>query len=225
MKIRSWKNETWEKVLEREEKKPYMAALRSFLEEERRQYEVYPPADRELAALNMCPLGDVRVVVLGQDPYHTPGYATGLSFSSGKIPPPPSLEAIMQELAGEGMISDWEGFTGNLTPWAARGALLLNTILTVRCGEAKSHQGVGWEEFTEAVIRAVNREPRTIGWLLMGREAQRTALLRCSVSDRHAVVCVPHPSPLSRGFSGSRPFSRLNDELVKKGAKPFDWSL
>ena len=214
----------WNPILRDELSQPYWHELQSFVADERRRAPVYPPADQVFAALHLTPYADVRAVILGQDPYHGPGQAHGLCFSvphGQRIPP--SLANIHRELQDDLGIAPPRH--GNLEPWARQGVLLLNTTLTVRGGEAASHQGRGWEAFTDAVIRAVDAKPERVVFVLWGSSARRKrALLDLS---RHAVVESAHPSPLSahNGFLGSRPFSRVNALLEEAGRPPIDWRL
>ena len=184
---------------------------------------IYPPGNLIFRALDACPLPRVRVVILGQDPYHGAGQAEGLAFSvpSG-VPLPPSLQNIKKEIATDpGHASSLPD--GHLLPWAEQGVLLLNTTLTVAAGRAASHQGLGWETFTDAIIEAVNRHCEHVVFLLWGTPARRKA----SMIDRsrHLILEAPHPSPLSahRGFFGCRHFSQTNDYLVHWGKEPIHW--
>lgn len=215
--------EGW-KTLEPERSRPYLGALERYLAEERAQGPVYPPADQVFRALKLTPRDRVRVVLIGQDPYHGTGQAHGLAFSvpSG-VPSPPSLRNLLKEREADlGLpVPD----TGDLTPWAREGVLLLNAVLTVRDGEAGSHHGQGWERFTDAVIRAVDRGKDPAVFLLLGNRAQAKAA--AVDRSRHRVIETPHPSPLSayRGFFGSRIYSRANEALESLGRAPVDWSL
>lgn len=214
----------WNPVLRGEFDKPYWAPLMAFVAAERAAHEVYPPHDEVFAALHLTPLADVKVLILGQDPYHGPGQAHGLCFSvRPRVPIPPSLRNIHKEL------HDDLGVTiprhGNLEAWARAGVLLLNTTLTVRAHQAASHQGQGWETFTDEVIRVVAAKQDRVVFVLWGAAARRK---RSFIdSSRHAVIESPHPSPLSahRGFFGSRPFSRANAALAEAGRTPVDWSI
>lgn len=210
--------------LRAEREEDYVAALEAFLDRERERHTVHPPRDRVFRALELTPLEDVRVVLIGQDPYHGPGQAHGLAFSVRPgVPKPPSLRNLLRELhddTGAPVPED-----GDLTPWARRGVLLLNAVLTVREGEPGSHRGQGWETFTDAVIGAVSGGPSPAVFLLLGNRAQEKA---AGVDrGRHAVIEAPHPSPLSawRGFFGSRVFSRANEALRERGLEPVDWGL
>lgn len=202
----------------------YWADLEAFLEAERDRHTVFPPRAQVFRALELTPRASVRVVLLGQDPYHGPGQAHGLAFS---VPPgvaaPPSLQNLLREREADLGLPAPAG--GDLTPWARRGVLLLNAVLTVRAGEAGSHGGQGWERFTDAVVRAVSDGPNPVVFLLLGNRARAKA---AGVDrGRHGVVEAPHPSPLSayRGFFGSRVFSRVNALLEERDREPVDWGL
>lgn len=215
----------WLPVLKQEFGKPYYRDLYGFVTEEYRRYTVYPPKEDLFNALHLTPLSKVKAVILGQDPYHNANQAHGLSFS---VPPsqkeiPPSLENIYKEL------HDDVGFripnNGYLKKWADEGVLLLNTVLTVRAHRANSHAGHGWEEFTDAIIRAVNDVGRPVVFMLWGRNAiNKKSML---TNPRHLVLTAPHPSPLSayRGFFGCRHFSAANEFLKQHGAEPIDWQI
>lgn len=214
----------WNPVLRSEFNKPYWRPLQEFVHAERRRGPVYPPHEEVFAALHHTPLAGVRAVILGQDPYHGPDQAHGLCFSvRPPTPPPPSLKNIFIELESDLGIP--RPATGSLIPWAEQGVLLLNTVLTVRGGQANSHRGQGWEQFTDAVIDVVNGLDRRVVFILWGSAAQ-SKLDRLRL-DVHAAITSPHPSPLSaaRGFFGSRPFSRTNGLLTEAGCDPIDWTL
>lgn len=222
----------WNPVLRGELDQPYWVELQAFVATDRQQHTVYPPHDDVFTALHSTPLADVKVVILGQDPYHGPRQAHGLSFSvqdGQRIPP--SLRNIHKELAADLGIATPEH--GNLLAWAEQGVLLLNTSLTVRAGQAGSHAGKGWETFTDRVIATVAAQPRHIVFLLWGNHArQKTALIREASRSaengvEHTIVESPHPSPFAahKGFFGSRPFSRTNEALVTAGQTPVDWRL
>ncbi len=200
-----------------------LAALDRFVAEERRHHDVYPPAGKEFEALRLTPFAKVRAVILGQDPYHEPGQAHGLAFSTLSRKRPPSLNNILKELESDCGFKMPE--SGSLEPWAQHGVLLLNTVLTVQRGRAGSHAGHGWEQFTSAVVDAVAAKPEPIAFLLWGDPARSKG--RMIDRARHVVVEGPHPSPLSawRGFSGSKPFSTANRELVRRKRPEIDWSL
>lgn len=215
--------ESWREALAPEFEKLYFALLTDRIRTEYQTGTIYPPAGQIFRALDLCPLPQVRVVLLGQDPYHGAGQAEGLSFSvPDGTPVPPSLRNIKQEIASDlGRPSIISG--GNLLPWVQQGVLLLNTTLTVRSGQAASHQGLGWETFTDEVIMAVNRQREHVVFLLWGTPARRKA----SMIDRtrHLILEAPHPSPLSasRGFFGCRHFSACNTYLQQYGLTPIEW--
>lgn len=213
----------WNPLLRGEFEKPYWASLQTFVEGERKQHAVYPARENVFAALHHTSYADTKVLILGQDPYHGPNQAHGLCFSvQHGVPPPPSLVNIFKELHSDLGISIPKH--GNLQAWAQRGVLLLNTTLTVRAGQAASHQGKGWEAFTDEVIRVVNEKPFVV-FVLWGAHARKKKLL--IDTDRHAVIESAHPSPLSahNGFFGSRPFSKINGALLAAGMSDIDWSL
>lgn len=214
----------WAQALNGELEKPYYIALKHFVVKEYTEHTVFPPAADLYNALHFTPLSKVRVLILGQDPYHDDNQAHGLAFSvpmGQKIPP--SLVNIYKELAEDlGIDTPAHGY---LKHWADQGVLLLNTVLSVRAHEANSHQGQGWEQFTDAVIRAVNQKPEPVVILLWGKPAQKK--LAMLDNPNHLVLCAPHPSPLSayRGFFGSKPFSQANAFLKANGAGEIDWRL
>jgi uracil-DNA glycosylase len=217
--------ESWKRELGAEFPKPYFAALKEFLlEEKRRGVPVYPPGPLIFNAFNHTPFDKVKVVILGQDPYHGPGQAHGLCFSVPRgVRPPPSLQNIFKELR------DDIGFRipdhGNLEAWADRGVFLLNATLTVRGGSPGSHQGKGWEEFTASAVSALSERREGIVFLLWGRHAIAKQPLIDAV--RHHVLTAPHPSPFSadRGFFGCRHFSRTNAILRDSGNEPVEWQI
>jgi uracil-DNA glycosylase len=214
----------WNPILRGEFDKPYWADLQQFVAAERARATVFPPHDEVFSALHLTPYTTTRVLILGQDPYHGPGQAHGLCFSVRRgVRVPPSLVNIHKELHADlGLpIPDH----GNLEAWARQGVLLLNTTLTVRSGRAGSHQGKGWETFTDEVIRAVDARPDHVVFILWGGHARKKKALIHRA--RHTIVESAHPSPLSahNGFFGSRPFSRTNEALVAHGQEPIDWSL
>ena len=214
---------SWLHVLASVFKTDQMRQLRSFLVEEKRKHTVYPPNRYIFNALNTTPLSEVKVVILGQDPYHGKGQAHGLSFSVNQgIMPPPSLQNIFRELQND--LRAPLPPHGNLTHWAQQGVLLLNTVLTVRASKAGSHRNRGWEFFTDHVIQAVSQQPRPVVFILWGRQAQAKKQL---IAAQHLVIESPHPSPYSadRGFFGSRPFSRCNQFLQHHGITPIQWSI
>ncbi len=214
----------WKEALAAEFAAPYFYELRDFLVQERREHTIYPPAPDVFNALRYTPLSEVKVMILGQDPYHGPGQAHGLSFSVRPgVRIPPSLRNIFKELQ-----SDIPGFTpprdGYLRPWAQQGVLMINAVLTVRAGQANSHQGKGWEQMTDAVIRAVNARPGRVVFVLWGAYARKKA--RLITGPQHVIIESAHPSPLSEAkFFGTRPFSRVNAALEEAGASPIDWQL
>ena len=218
-------HESWLDVLRDELEQLYMRDLRAFLVEEvaaGRGY--YPSADRVFNALALTPFDDVRVVVLGQDPYHGRGQAMGLCFSVPPgVPAPPSLQNIHKELASD--LGLGRPSSGDLTPWAERGVLLLNAVLTVSPGRPASHAGKGWEQFTDRAIRELSERREGIVFLLWGRYAQQKGIV--VDARRHHVLSAAHPSPYSaaNGFFGCRHFSRANELLASNGQAPLDWTL
>lgn len=215
----------WYEAVGGEFKKPYYARLYKFVKEEYSKNVIYPPSDDIFNALHLTPLKDVKVLILGQDPYHEPGQAHGLSFSvlPGKADTPPSLVNIYKELQED--LGCKVPNNGYLKKWADQGVLLLNTVLTVRAHAANSHQGKGWEQFTDAIIRALNEQDRPIVYMLWGRPAQmKKAMLN---NPKQLVLTAPHPSPLSayRGFFGCKHFSKCNEFLESQGIKPIDWQI
>jgi uracil-DNA glycosylase len=212
----------WNPILKSEFDEQYWVRLQEFVQSERRRTTVYPEPQDVFAALHLTSFADTKVVILGQDPYHGPGQAHGLCFSVRPgVPMPPSLRNIVRELHDDLGCPMPEH--GNLESWARSGVLLLNTTLTVRSGEAASHQGQGWETFTDRVIGAVNDKPHGVVFILWGASSRRKKSL--IDTTRHAVIESAHPSPLSahNGFFGSRPFSRANEALIKFGLDPIDW--
>ncbi|WP_223477213.1 uracil-DNA glycosylase [Oricola indica] len=218
-------HESWLTPLQGEFDSPYMAALKQFLVAEKQAGKhIFPPGAEWFHALDATPLDDVRVVILGQDPYHGPGQAHGLCFSVRPgVRVPPSLVNIYKELKADLGIEP-PGH-GNLEAWAKQGVLLLNAVLTVEAHRAASHQGKGWERFTDAVIRLVNDRDRPAVFILWGAYAQRKAAF--VDQSKHCIIKSPHPSPLSahNGFFGSKPFSKANAFLQDKGLEPIDWRL
>lgn len=213
----------WDDVLQEELSKPYFMELMSWLDQEYNQFAVYPPREFLFQALKLTSYAETKAVILGQDPYHGPGQAHGLSFSVlPGVRIPPSLRNMYKELSSDLGIP--APHTGTLTPWAQQGVLMLNTVLTVRDGEPASHQGKGWERFTDAVIEALNRRAKPVVFVLWGSHAQKKG--EKIDLTRHDVISSAHPSPLAarRGFFGSRPFSRINDFLRDHGEEPIDWS-
>jgi uracil-DNA glycosylase len=214
----------WNPVLRGELAKPYWQELQEFVRAERARTTVYPPGDEVFAALHLTPYTETRVLILGQDPYHGPRQAHGLCFSVRHgVAIPPSLANIHKELHDDLGIPAPDH--GNLEAWAVQGVLLLNTTLTVRAGNAASHQGRGWETFTDEVIRTVSAKDHPVVFILWGSHARRKRAL--IDTSRHTVIESAHPSPLSahNGFFGSKPFSRTNAALVAAGLDPIDWRL
>ncbi|XP_065807094.1 uracil-DNA glycosylase-like isoform X1 [Labrus bergylta] len=215
--------ESWREGLSAEFGKSYFKQLMRFVSEERKRHNVYPPAEHVFTWTQMCDIKDVKVVILGQDPYHGPKQAHGLCFSVKQpVPPPPSLENMYKEL-----VSDIEGFQhpghGDLTEWAKQGVLLLNAVLTVRAHQANSHKDKGWERFTDAVVQWLSNNREGLVFMLWGAYAQKkgAAINR----KRHHVLQAVHPSPLSahRGFFGCKHFSKANELLQQSGKSPVDW--
>ena len=213
----------WNPLLRAEFDKPYWSSLQSFVDNERQHHAVYPARENVFSALHHTSYADTKVLILGQDPYHGPNQAHGLCFSvQHGVAVPPSLVNIFKELHGDLGVPIPEH--GNLQAWARRGVLLLNTTLTVRAGQAASHQGKGWETFTDEVIRVVNEKPFVV-FVLWGAHARKKKAL--IDATRHAIIESAHPSPLSahNGFFGSRPFSKINAALRAAGMSDVDWSL
>ncbi len=218
----------WQAQLGDEVHKPYYQTLQAFLERERAQHTVFPPDADVFNALKLTPFESAKVLILGQDPYHDDGQAHGLAFSVRPgVPPPPSLLNIFKELRED------VGFripnNGYLVPWAEQGVLMLNAVLTVRAHQPASHQGKGWEVFTDAAIRALSEREQPLVFVLWGNYARkkRTIIDAAQQSAHHRVIEGPHPSPLSanRGFFGSRPFSKINAYLKEFGEPEIDWQL
>lgn len=214
----------WLAPLTPEFHKPYYRQLHHKVVEEYSNYLVFPPSEDIFNAFHLTPLHEVKVVILGQDPYHNNGQAHGLCFSvKPDVEIPPSLVNIYKELHDD--LGCYIPNNGYLVKWAEQGVLMLNTVLTVRAHQANSHRGIGWEEFTDAAIRILNEQDRPIVFILWGSPAQKKkAMLN---NPKHLILEAPHPSPLSayRGFFGSRPFSKTNDFLVKNGLTPIDWQI
>lgn len=216
--------QSWKEALSEEFNKPYFRELAAELHREKQAgITVYPPGGSIFKAFELCPLDRVKVVILGQDPYHNPGQAMGLSFSVPEgIAAPPSLKNIFKEIESDLGIK-MSGST-DLSPWARQGVLLLNAVLTVRAGAAASHSGLGWQEFTDAVIRTISETRSGVVFLLWGNYAKTKAPL-IDIS-RHHILTAAHPSPLARGaFFGCRHFSRTNGILEHEGKSPIDWKL
>ncbi len=213
----------WESYIGDEFQKEYFTKLEHKIEEEYEKYMVYPKREHIFSALQYTKYEQVKVVILGQDPYHGPEQAHGLSFSVlPGVPTPPSLKNIFKELQND--IGAPVPNHGYLKKWADEGVLLLNTVLTVRAGQAHSHKKMGWEIFTDAVITKLSERQKPMVFVLWGKPAQEKKRL---ISDHHHIIEAPHPSPLSahRGFFGSRPFSKANDWLKEKGYKEIDWTI
>lgn len=214
----------WYQALKGEFKKDYYKTLFETVRTEYQTRQIFPQADDVFNAFHLTPLKDVKVVILGQDPYHGENQAHGLCFSvKPGVDIPPSLVNIYKELQDDlGCTIPSHGY---LTKWARQGVLMLNTVLTVRAHQANSHRGIGWEEFTDAAIRLLNEQDRPIVFILWGRPAQmKKSMLN---NPKHLILEAPHPSPLSsyRGFFGSKPFSKTNDFLVANGMEPIDWQI
>ena len=214
----------WDEILKGEFEKEYYLKIREFLKQEYSHYKVYPDMHDIFNSLKYADYDNIKVVIIGQDPYHEEGQAHGLSFSvKPNIEIPPSLVNIYKELHDD--LGCYIPNNGYLVKWAKQGVLLLNTVLTVRAHQANSHRGIGWEEFTDATIRVLNEQNRPIVFILWGAPAQRKKVMLNNPA--HLILEAPHPSPLSayRGFFGSRPFSKTNDFLVKNHLEPIDWQI
>ena len=217
-------NGDWYEVLKEEFGKPYYKQLFQTIKQEYNSRLIFPPADDIFNAFHLTPLKEVKVVILGQDPYHNHGQAHGLCFSVQKgVNVPPSLVNIYQELHDD--LGCAVPNHGCLTKWAEQGVLMLNTVLTVRAHQANSHRGIGWEEFTDAAIMALNAQERPIVYILWGTPAQRKA--RMLNNPQHLILRAPHPSPFSAagGFFGRRPGSQTNAFLEARGLEPIDWQI
>lgn len=214
----------WKEALSEEFRKPYYKELYSFVKKEYETTAVFPASQDILNAFEFTPLEEVKVVIIGQDPYHDVGQAHGLCFSvKPDVDIPPSLQNIYKELQDD--LGCYIPNNGYLVKWAKQGVLLLNTVLTVRAHQANSHRGHGWETFTDAAIRELNKQDRPIVFILWGKPAQsKKAMLN---NPKHLILEAPHPSPLSsyRGFFGSKPFSKTNTFLINNGEKPIDWQI
>ncbi len=214
--------ESWKKRLNKEFSSPYFSQLIEFIKEEKNIYPVFPPGPLIFNAFDKCPFDQTKVVIIGQDPYHGLGQAHGLCFSVPTgVKPPPSLVNIFKELKSD--IDKDIPSSGNLEHWASQGVLLLNATLTVRANTAGSHQNKGWEEFTDAAIRALNEEKEHLVFLLWGAYAQKKGSF--INTEKHLVLKAAHPSPFSayNGFMGCKHFSKTNDYLESKGIKPIKW--
>ncbi|MBQ3666011.1 MAG: uracil-DNA glycosylase [Lachnospiraceae bacterium] len=217
-------NNDWLEPLSKEFHKAYYKKLFLSMKEEYSKYPVYPMSEDIFNAFHLTPLHQVKVVIIGQDPYHEPGQAHGLSFSvKPGIDIPPSLVNIYKELHDD--VGTYIPNNGYLVKWAEEGVLLLNTILTVRAHTAMSHSNLGWQEFTDAAIQILNEQDRPIVYLLWGKPAQAKAVMLNN--PKHLILKAPHPSPLSayRGFFGCKHFSQANDFLVRNGIVPIDWQI
>ena len=214
---------TWNKILKEEMQKDYYQELQAFVQKRRAEVRVFPEEKNVFNALELTPFESVKVVILGQDPYHGFGQAHGLSFSVQKgIPLPPSLKNIYKELQGD--IGGEFPTEGDLSHWAKQGVLLLNTVLTVEEGNANSHKGKGWEKLTNRLIESLNELKHPVIFILWGKPAQDKEKL--ITNPNHVILKAPHPSPLSayRGFFGSKPFSRVNDILIQQRQTPIRWT-
>ena len=215
----------WLQAIGGEFRKPYYRQLYEFVKQEYSTRVIYPPADDIFNALHLTPLKDVKVLVLGQDPYHNEHQAHGLSFSvlPDQREIPPSLQNIYKELQDD--LGCYIPDNGYLEKWAKQGVLMLNTVLTVRAHQANSHQGKGWEQFTDAIIEAVNQKESPVVYMLWGRPAQ--SKIPMLTNRNHLILKAPHPSPLSayRGFFGCKHFSQANEFLQRGGVAPIDWQI
>jgi len=214
---------SWRKHLKGEREKPYFKELEKFVAAEQEKYTIYPPADKIFTALRLTSYEDTRVLLLGQDPYINKGQAHGLAFSveDKRAQIPPSLRNIYKELKDDVGIPPPNH--ANLTDWAKQGILMLNVVLTVREGQSNSHKNKGWETFTDEIIRVVNEKEETVVFVLWGKPAQKKIPL--IDAERHVIVQGAHPSPLARGFLGSRPFSQINEALKKANRGEIDWQI
>lgn len=214
----------WAELLHEEVRQPYFKQLWSWLREEYERAVVYPPYDHIFSALNVTSYSDTKIVIVGQDPYHGPGQAHGLSFSvQPGVKLPPSLQNMFKEGAAD--VGLKMPNNGSLLHWAKQGVLMLNTVLTVEQGQAASHRGKGWEKFTDRIIQLLNDRDRPIIFVLWGSHAQaKTSMIDLS---KHYIVQAPHPSPLSahRGFFGSKPYSKINNKLREWGEQEIDWQV
>ena len=216
--------ESWRRQLQEEFDKPYFEHLVGFVKEEYARYTVFPPGSRIFHAYNTCPFEKVKVVILGQDPYHEPGQANGLAFSvKPGVKLPPSLRNLFTELQSDCGITPPD--SGDLTAWAKQGVFLLNSSLTVEAGKAASHKDFGWQTFTDAVVQRLAALPQPVAFVLWGAHAQKKVGIAAHSPYPRLVLQAPHPSPLSayRGFFGSRPFSQINAFLAQHGQKQIDW--
>lgn len=217
-------HDTWFSVLEEEFEKPYFQQLKEFLKAERKQFVVYPPGSLIFQAFNCTPFHEVKVVLIGQDPYHGPGQAEGLSFSVPRgIKPPPSLINIFKEMKND--LGLEPPSHGHLGAWSLQGVLLLNAVLTVRAGQPGSHRGKGWEQFTDQVIQVLSEQREHLVFFLWGKYAQEKASL--IDETKHLVLRAAHPSPYSAasGFFGCKHFSKANAFLIQHGISPINWKI
>ncbi|RJQ36950.1 uracil-DNA glycosylase [Candidatus Microgenomates bacterium] len=213
---------TWKAVLKTEFDKPYWESLTTIIRDQYTTTTVYPPAQKVFRAFDLCPLDKVKVVIVGQDPYHGVSQANGLSFSvNDGVPLPPSLKNIYKEIQNDlGIIPS---SSGDLSRWASQGVLMLNSVLTVMAGKPASHSGMGWEQFTDAVIQSLNANRQNIVYLLWGKYAQTKG--EAIDRDKNLVLTSAHPSPYSAtNFFGNHHFSKCNDYLVKHSISPINWS-
>lgn len=213
---------SWKNILKDEFEKPYFKLLTQFIRKEYSSQQIYPPAKLIFNAFDQCPFDQVKVVIIGQDPYHNPGQANGLCFSvNDGVRVPPSLINIYKEIKDD--LGKNISESGNLERWSKQGVLLLNATLTVRAHQAGSHQGKGWEQFTDTVIDKLSNKRENLVFILWGSFAQRKG--ENIDANRHLILKSPHPSPLSahRGFFGNKHFSKTNDYLIQKGKEPVDW--
>lgn len=214
--------EDWKEVLSKEFNEPYFEKLTDFVKNEYKNHKIFPPLGELFSAFDLCPFNKVKVVIIGQDPYHGPGQAHGLCFSvRNGVKFPPSLRNIFKEINAD--LGTAVPQSGDLTRWATQGVLLLNATLTVRAHQAGSHQGKGWEQFTDAAINAISEQKEKVVFLLWGAYAQRKG--QVIDKSKHLVLESVHPSPLSasRGFFGNHHFSRANHYLVENGKSPIEW--
>lgn len=216
--------QTWREFVEHEAEQSYFRRLMNRVDAERQKFDVYPPREDMFSCFAACPLDSVKVVIIGQDPYHGPGQAHGMSFSVRPgVKLPPSLQNIFKELVDD--VGGEMPTSGYLEPWAKQGVLLMNTAWSVRRGQAGSHADYGWAEFSQHVLQLLNDYDQPLVFILWGAHAQKVGQV---VTDpKHLKIATAHPSPFSaqRGFFGSKPFSRANDFLVKNNRKPVDWTL
>ena len=212
----------WEDLIQEEAEKDYFLELQAFIEEERKTKTIFPPKENVFKAFELCDFAKVKILILGQDPYHQEGQAMGLGFSVNKdMPIPKSLQNIYKELEDDCGIKN---IVGDLSSWGSQGVFLINTILTVEKSLPLSHKGKGWERFTDEMIRRLNKEHEFLIFVLWGKEAQKK---KSMISERHYIIESSHPSPLSayRGFTGSKPFSEINKVLKENNLEEIDWRI